>query len=198
MLATAPARSDERWAELRVPAEVRAGTTIEIEIGEAPRGVDEFELLLSVDDGRSWPVRASRELDAGERVVRWRVPNLPASAARLRVRYARDDREIEGPASAPFRIAGNDGPQELRTFHEGNWWEGLETEAAGAVEQMDSRDAPTLSNATGSREFEAGSAGALLERPLESRAEFDRSIRFSAHVSNVVSLSDPGFLPLRE
>src|SRR5580765_4624544 len=117
MLATAPARSDERWAELRVPAEVRAGTTIEIEIGEAPRGVDEFELLLSVDDGRSWQVRASRELDAGERVVRWRVPNLPASAARLRVRYARDDRETDGPASASFRIVGNDGPQELRTFH---------------------------------------------------------------------------------
>ena len=197
MLSAAPAHPDPEWAVVRVPSQVRAGTTLEIELGATPGDVEEFELLLSLDDGRTWPVRASRELEAGGRVIRWRVPNLPAANARLRLRFARDEREVEGPASAPFRIVGGEGPQELRTFHEGNWWEGLESSPAGSRPEMDPGEVPMLSSATAAAAFETGGSGALLEGPRESRASPDPNTRWSSHPYRPPLLQVERSLPLR-
>ena len=196
MLAATPAHSDERWASVRVPAEVRAGATLEIELGAAPRDVDEFELLVSLDDGRTWPVRASRELEAGERVIRWRVPNLPASSARLRLRYARDEREIDGPASAAFRIVGGAGPQQLKTFHEGNWWEGLESGASGGQEMLAPNAPPSLSAASSVQDFEAPGPGVVAPSPDVTAFAFGSSGSFSSAPPPACHTS-PRFRPLR-
>jgi hypothetical protein len=197
MLSAAPAHPEAGWATVHVPSEVGSGTTLEIEIGETPRDVEEFELLLSLDDGRTWPVRASRDLEAGERVIRWRVPNLPAASARLRLRFERGGREIEGPASAAFRIAGGDGPQELRTFHEGNWWEGFESLPVGSRSEMNPGGVPVLSSGSATGAFEAAGPGTLLEGPRESRSTPDRNVDGSPHPYRPLSPLKERSLPLR-
>lgn len=131
-LATGRARAaDDSWARLQVPATVTAGETVVLELGEAPFGIDELEVLLSLDDGRTFPVRVTREIGAGERRVVWEVPAMATGAARLRVRFGRHqggDREFEtwGPPSESFAIVTRGGKTDLHVFHENGWWEGLE------------------------------------------------------------------------
>jgi hypothetical protein len=92
---------------------------------ELPAGVEEMEVLLSLDDGRTWAVRVSPELDARERRFRWRVPNLPAAHARLRMRLGDARAEIETGPTAPFRIVGDSAvPKPRSLFHEGAFWTG--------------------------------------------------------------------------
>jgi hypothetical protein len=56
------------------------------------RGFDEMELVLSLDGGRTFPVRVTRDLDPATRWLAWRVPALPTAHARLALR-AGDDGE---------------------------------------------------------------------------------------------------------
>jgi hypothetical protein len=128
--AALPAPGDaasRRWALLAVPSlELRAGERVSLAIPEPPPGVEELEVLLSVDGGRSYPVRVTPEMDRSARRVEWLVPNLPASEARLRIRYRLGGWEVEGPPSATFTLRGDARrSQELDLFHEGNWWSGL-------------------------------------------------------------------------
>src|SRR5262249_9180542 len=137
--------ADERdaWAALAVPPEVPAGETLHFTIAPPPE-VEELELLLSVDGGRSYPVRASRSLARLPHVLVWEIPNLPAADARLRIRYRIHGREIEGPPSALFAIRGDvHRAQDLERFHEGNWWTGG-SEAAGGASDLAARDTPVL------------------------------------------------------
>lgn len=125
----------DAWAQIALPPRTSAGQPIVLVIGAAPAGVEEFEILLSLDDGRSFPLRASRERDVREREVTWQVPNVAAARARLRLRYRSGGREIPGPMSAPFAIVSRDAEsgvppparsRESRLFHESGWWEGLD------------------------------------------------------------------------
>lgn len=50
------------------------------------RGFGEMELLLSIDGGRTFPIRVTRDLDPVTRSLAWRVPALPAPRARLALR----------------------------------------------------------------------------------------------------------------
>jgi hypothetical protein len=105
-------------------AELRAGEVVEVRWSALPPDAREMELLLSVDGGRTWPLRVSAELDPRERSLRWRVPNLAASGARLRLRCGDAEREVEGPASAAFAIVADPArPRDRFRFHEGTWWE---------------------------------------------------------------------------
>ncbi len=144
--------SSDDWARLQVPATLRSGETVVLEAGRPPAGVEELEILLSVDGGRTFPVRVSRELRPEARRVEWRVPNLPASEARMRVRYRRGGREIDGPSGDPFAILGVAGrSQELDLFHEGNWWEGLEAHHPVAAAELAGDEVPSLAAGAVSR-----------------------------------------------
>jgi hypothetical protein len=90
-----------------LPTELRAGETVALRWAALPAGAEEFEILLSLDDGRSWRVRVTPELDAGNTQYLWRVPDLPAARARLRVRMGTPRAEIACEPSEPFRIVGD-------------------------------------------------------------------------------------------
>lgn len=66
--------------------------------------VEEMELMLSVDGGRSFPLRVSPELEGRDRRYVWRVPHVGARDARLRLRARIRGREVDGPPSASFAI----------------------------------------------------------------------------------------------
>jgi hypothetical protein len=126
-LAPAPALATREPALSWPGAEVAAGQVVELSWGDLPAGVEELEILLSLDDGRRYSVRVTPELDARERSFRWRVPNLPAARARLRMRLGSRRSEIETAPTPSFRIAGVPaGPNARPLFHEGAFWTGLD------------------------------------------------------------------------
>ncbi|HYX20908.1 MAG TPA: hypothetical protein VFA98_08700 [Thermoanaerobaculia bacterium] len=71
---------------------------------------DEMELVLSLDDGATFPIRVVARLEAADGAVRWRVPALPTEHARLALR-AGDEGAAESEAivavSEPFGIAAS-------------------------------------------------------------------------------------------
>ncbi len=104
-LAPSPAQAARGSVVLEPPpAEVRAGDEIELRWTVEGTAPEEMELLLSVDDGRTFAVRVSPQLDGHERTWRWRVPDLPAAAARLRMRVGDEHGESDCAPSAAFRI----------------------------------------------------------------------------------------------
>ena len=84
--------------------------------------VEEFELILSLDGGRSLTLRISPALDRREPRFTWNVPLLAAGSARIRIRARIHDREVLGPESRPFRIEpGSTGPTRVATYWEPGW-----------------------------------------------------------------------------
>ena len=68
---------------------------------------DEMELVLSLDDGATFPIRVVARLEAADGGVRWRVPALPTEHARLALRAGDDgaaDSEENVAVSEPFAI----------------------------------------------------------------------------------------------
>jgi hypothetical protein len=110
---------------LSCPGEVRAGQIVELRWSTPAADVEELEILLSLDGGRHYDVRISPEVDPRAKVWRWRVPNLPTSEARLRLRLGSERGEREGAPTPAFTIVGaSDRPIERRQVHEGRWWDG--------------------------------------------------------------------------
>lgn len=137
--ARAASRPDLRLMAL--PEEVRAGQSFELQWPGAPREVEELEIVLSLDDGRTWRVRVSPELEGSSRRYRWRVPDLPAERARLRIR-AGDDRghEWEGTPSEAFRIVGSGRANGAEApLVERGWW--FDREGPRAAPASDFADA---------------------------------------------------------
>lgn len=109
LLAAAAVSANERWGEVRRPAAgqvLRAGEWAEVVWTTLPPEVEEFELLLSLDDGASYTIRLTPQLDPAIGSYRWLVPNLPSQRARLQVRAGIDHREIERPPGEVFEIVG--------------------------------------------------------------------------------------------
>lgn len=101
---------------------IRAGDTARIEWRGLPEGVEELELLLTIE-GRELPIRVTPQLAAGAGVLLWRVPNLPSRRARLTIRYGLDGEEIEDAPSAFFEILPAAGePPAVLAFRQGEWW----------------------------------------------------------------------------
>jgi len=90
---------------------LHAGERLEIRWSVSETSVDELEILLSIDGGRSFPLRVSPELDARAGRYVWRVPKLSSADARMRLRYHRDGREIDGASSAPFTLIASEGAE---------------------------------------------------------------------------------------
>jgi hypothetical protein len=103
--------------------ELRGGDQVVIRWGAFKAGVEEFELLLSTDGGRSYLIRVSPELEGHSIQYAWRVPNVSAAEARVRIRARIDGREINGPPSAVFTLARDpDRPAERWLFREAGGW----------------------------------------------------------------------------
>lgn len=125
-LAAAPALGA---VTLEAPATVTAGEVVELRWHGLPAQVDEVELLLSLDDGRTFHVRVTPELDGHAETFRWRVPDLPTPAAVLMLRMGDGAGERIAAISRPFRILHAEGaPRADLGFHEGLMWTGLAPE----------------------------------------------------------------------
>jgi hypothetical protein len=71
------------------------------------REIDEAEVVLSLDGGKTFPIRVTPELKPCAARYLWKVPALPAAHARLALRAgseARDTTESIEVLSADFRI----------------------------------------------------------------------------------------------
>jgi hypothetical protein len=93
-----PECKPEAGPRLLLPGDeaVSAGRIIDLAWTEAD-SVAELEILLSSDGGRTYTVCVSPELDPRSRHFHWRIPDLVTSDLRLRIRFNRGGREIEGP-----------------------------------------------------------------------------------------------------
>jgi hypothetical protein len=133
-------------------ARLEPGTVVGVawtpgEIGA--RDFDEMELVLSLDGGRSFPLRLTRDISPDAESVRWRVPRLPSAHARLALRVGREERE----ESETVRLVGgeftilegsHDPLEELRRVR-GEWrtreaagsaGEGIEPGLSGALPRV--------------------------------------------------------------
>ena len=116
---------------IEVPAIVSAGEAIELRWHGLPGEVEEMELLLSLDGGRSFHVRLTPELEGHTNAFRWRVPDLPTGQARLMLRIGDEEGERVGALSRVFRILHTEGaPAPDVAFHEGLTWTGQEPAGA--------------------------------------------------------------------
>ena len=126
--ATASPTLDLHQAATSVPrpsigATVTAGERVRLEWPALPPGADEFEILLSLDGGASYPIRLTPQLAPGTTVLAWEIPNLPTAAARVRLRAGFDGHEIEGEPSRSFRlVAREDLPPAPLRYADGEWW----------------------------------------------------------------------------
>jgi len=114
------------WGKILAPGSgdvVSAGEEVEVSWSPLPGGVDEFEILLSMDDGAHFTLRLTPQLDPGLGVLRWTVPNLPSSHARLRLRVGFHGHEIDGPIGTAFQILPRpDLALATPRFRDGEWW----------------------------------------------------------------------------
>ena len=110
MLASGTRRSvaferEEHEPRLILPGDrsVAAGEWIDLRWSEAD-DIRELEILLSVDGGRTYGQCITPQLDPDRHGFRWRVPDLAGGAVRLRIRFNRAGREIEGAPSEPVAV----------------------------------------------------------------------------------------------
>jgi hypothetical protein len=85
-----------------LPPVIRAGEAIELRWRVADTGIEELELEISVDGG-PWR-RISPELPGLARRYVWRVPEMAAERARIRLRVGTEHGERDLPPSEAFRI----------------------------------------------------------------------------------------------
>ncbi len=112
VLASAPALAEVRFLSPGSGEALSPGTIVEVRwtslCGAAREGrLDESELVLSLDGGRTFPVRVSPELRACASRFLWKVPALPADHARLALRAGaeeRDETEAIEVLTSDFRI----------------------------------------------------------------------------------------------
>lgn len=100
----------EQMARLVSPVEgdeLTAGSAVTIEWEELdlPEHTVEWEAFLSLDGGRTWPLRVTPHLDISIRRFTFRVPDLPTSEARIMLRFGDERREVGMEAPQRFSIA---------------------------------------------------------------------------------------------
>jgi hypothetical protein len=86
---------------------------------------DEMELVLSLDGGRTFPIRVTRDLSPATRAQSWRVPALPSPRARLALRVGNSGEPADEEillVSEEFAIeVGADTRFEPTPFVRGEW-----------------------------------------------------------------------------
>lgn len=121
-----PAEAAKAKAPLRVPvrvlspspgAELVQGSLVSV-TWEAPEGLPEpiveWEAFLSLDDGRTYPLRITPHLDIALRSFSFRVPDFPTRRARLLLRFGdeREEKEVDVPGSFAI-VRGEDWSPDL-------------------------------------------------------------------------------------
>ena len=85
-----------------------AGETVAVSWVAPDEGsFDEMELILSLDGGRTWPIRITKDLSPQATGTTFRVPSFPAEEASVALRAGREgEKESEEilAESAPFQI----------------------------------------------------------------------------------------------
>jgi len=123
-----------------IPAEIRAGETLEIRWTDLDADVDEVELELSLAGAR-W-VRISPEMEVLEGGYTWRVPEGLAGPARIRLRAGGEHGEREVAERECFFVASEtSGPG--ASLGTPGWWE-LEPEEGPAPSGLFSARAPEM------------------------------------------------------
>jgi hypothetical protein len=89
---------------------VHPGEVVELRWTRAD-AVSELEILLSEDGGRTFATCISPELDPVLCHFAWRVPANVGQNLRLRIRYNRGGREIEGPPTKPVALGMTPSPE---------------------------------------------------------------------------------------
>jgi hypothetical protein len=89
---------------------VRPGEVVELRWTRADR-VTELEILLSEDGGRTYATCISPELEPSLCRFSWRVPAKVGEDLRLRIRYNRGGREIEGPPTKSLALGMTPSPE---------------------------------------------------------------------------------------
>lgn len=110
LLASAAAIGVESAAGAPSGTVLRPGEARIVAIGVPPAGAEEWEAFLSVDGGRSFPVRITPHLPIAERSFPWTVPALPTAAARIRFRFGVGGVEQEFLCPDRFAIGASPGP----------------------------------------------------------------------------------------
>jgi len=101
-----------RLVSPRAGATLVAGTTAELEwtplatFLNLPE-VEEWEAFLSLDGGKTYPVRITPHLDQDLRRVRWQVPDLPTPDASILLRFGDEHRETAVEIPVRFSIAAS-------------------------------------------------------------------------------------------
>ena len=75
--------------------------------------VTELEILLSLDGGRTYPIWISPRLAPRDCRFVWRVPPYAGRSLRMRIRFNRDGREIEGAPTSTIDVAPANAPEPL-------------------------------------------------------------------------------------
>ena len=106
-----PAAAPSPWpVEFSQPAagsSLHEGEIVEIRWSGVRVDADEIELLLSVDGGRHFSLRLTKELDSDSRSFLWRVPSLVTDNATLAIRMGVNGREITSAPGPLFRLSRN-------------------------------------------------------------------------------------------
>lgn len=100
-------------------ATLAAGSMADLEwapLGDFDRfpKVEEWEAFLSLDGGATWPVRITPHLDQDLRRVRWQVPPVPTTDARILLRFG--DEHEETAAELPVRFSITASPLHGESF----------------------------------------------------------------------------------
>lgn len=85
------------------------------EPGHLPPGATEWEAFLSIDGGRTYPIRLTPHLDLALSSFSFEVPNLPTRDARLLLRVGDERIEHSYETSTRFAIGASD---------KARWWVG--------------------------------------------------------------------------
>jgi hypothetical protein len=171
--ARTPVAAAERGPELILPGDhmVRPGQWIDLRWTAADR-IAELEILLSLDGGRHYSVCISPQLDPGLCRFVWRVPDYTGQALRMRIRFNRGGREIEGAPSGPLVVS------------------------AGTQEQPEPLGLPPMTGGAGDRGPEPRSrGGALIGRAHSDAASDDERARRRA-CRRDATLADVARIPL--
>jgi len=147
------------------PRPLRAGAWVEFtwDAIDLPT-VDEMELVLSLDGGRTYPLRVTGRLDPATRTIAWRVPALPASRARIALRVGAgeaDEEESIVSVGDEFAIVAEDRAALEELFLVRGEWR---TREAAPARGADCRE-PGLAGAPSEELRSAPAATPLVEPP---------------------------------
>ena len=89
----------------------REGDAVSITVANPPAGASEWEAFVSLDGGRTFPLRVTPHLPIAEASFRWTVPAVPSSEVRVKARFGVRGVEQEFVFAGTFSIApgGSDG-----------------------------------------------------------------------------------------